>query len=333
MATAPTTRQEEELKVAPGPAPIESTQATTPEPREEYDQGLYLTGRPRLKDFLRYVRNHAVDPPNPGVLTEEWHAAHEVVRRLEKEEAGIANNPFIQPVSADNELLLEFIRNPLVKHSFNTVPTEVAYIDLSQLVVYQQQIDLTYVRKLRKKIASSTLSEEELFRLCLPDGQTLPPARWSRMHQDTYVFVSPSNDMRFLGAMPLEPHQITDYPPPGNIVGVVGVPIGFGTNFMNAIYAEKRLILNNGSHRAYALREMGITRVPCIVQHVSSREELKVLACTAVTDAPNFYLKEARPMMLKDYFDPRLRKVMPVYRRIRQITVKFSVDEAFIPAL
>jgi hypothetical protein len=78
---------------------------------------------------------------------------------------------------------------------------------------------------------------------------------------------------------------------------------------------------------------MGITRVPCIVQHVSSREELKVLACTAVTDAPNFYLKEPRPMMLKDYFDPRLHKVMPVHRRIRQITVKFQVDEAFIPAL
>jgi hypothetical protein len=38
-------------------------------------------------------------------------------------------------------------------------------------------------------------------------------------------------------------------------------------------------------------------------------------------------------MMLKDYFDPRLHKVMPVHRRIRQITVKFQVDEAFIPAL
>src|SRR2546430_11202463 len=42
----------------------------------------------------------------------------------------------------------------------------------------------------------------------------------------------------------------------------------------------RSLILNNGSHRAYALRELGITRVPCIVQHVSCREELNVLACT-----------------------------------------------------
>jgi hypothetical protein len=145
--------------------------------------------------------------------------------------------------------------------------------------------------------------------------------------------MSPSDDMRFLGSMPLEPENITDYPPPGNLAGVVGLAVGFGSNFLNAIYAEKRLILNNGSHRAYALRDLGITRVPCIVQHISSRDELSVLASTAITDAPNFYLQDPRPMMLKDYFDPRLRKVMPVHRRLRQVTVKFDVDVTFAPAL
>ena len=145
--------------------------------------------------------------------------------------------------------------------------------------------------------------------------------------------MSPSDDMRFLGSMSLEPENITDYPPPGNLAGVVGLAVGFGSNFLNAIYAEKRLILNNGSHRAYALRDLGIARVPCIVQHISSRDELSVLASTAITDAPNFYLQDPRPMMLKDYFDPRLRKVMPVHRRLRQVTVKFDVDVTFAPAL
>ena len=36
--------------------------------------------------------------------------------------------------------------------------------------------------------------------------------------------------------------------------------------------------------------------------------------------------------MLKDYFDPKLRKIIPVIRRLRQVTVKFQVDEAFVPA-
>jgi hypothetical protein len=332
MATAPVTKAEAERKVLSPSAETESRQAPTLEPQPGVDETLYLIGRPTLKQFLKYVRDNAVDPPGSGTLTEEWQAANEIVRKLEKEEADVANNPVIEPVDPDNELLLEFLKESLVRHSFNTVPTEVAFIDLESLVVYQHHIDLTFVRQLKAQIGA-TPTEEEIFRACLPCGAPETPVKWSRMHQDSYVFVSPSNDMRFLGVMALEPEHIKGYPPPGNLAGVVGLAVGFGSNFLNAIYVENRLILNNGSHRACALRELGITRVPCIVQHVSSREELNVLACTAVTDKPNFFLKEPRPMMLKDYFDSRLRKVMSVHRRLRQVRVKFEVDEAFIPAL
>lgn len=301
-------------------------------PQADADEYLYLIGQPTLKQFLRFVKDRAVNPEGSGNLTEEWQTANAVMRKLEKEEAGIANNPTIEPVSPDSELLLEFLKNPLVRNSFNTVPTEVAYVNLNELVVYQHHIDLTFVRRLEQNLKPH-LTEEEIFRFCLPNERVLPPAKWSRMHRDTYVFVSPSNDLRFLGVMPLEGNHVQGYPHPGNLVGVVGLAVGFGSNFVNAIYAEGRLILNNGSHRAYALREMGITRVPCIVQHVSCREQLNVLACTAVTDAPNFFLKEPRPMMLKDYFDPRLRKILPVHKRTRQVTVKFEIDDGFLPAL
>jgi hypothetical protein len=37
--------------------------------------------------------------------------------------------------------------------------------------------------------------------------------------------------------------------------------------------------------------------------------------------------------MLKDYFNPQLRKVMAVNRRVRQITVKFDIQEEYIPAV
>src|SRR5439155_17488803 len=120
---------------------------------------------------------------------------------------------------------------------------------------------------------------------------------------------------------------------PGNLVGVVGLAVGFGSNFLNAVYVENRLILNNGSHRAYALRKMGITHVPCIVQHLSSRDELDVLGPSEVRHDPDLYLKHPRPQMLKDYFNPKLYKVLPVRRRLRQITVRFEVDEYSVPVL
>src|SRR2546426_4350870 len=154
----------------------------------------------------------------------------------------------------------------------------------------------------------------------------------SRVHGNKFVFVSPSNDMRFLGTMKLQGGNIQDYPPPGNLAGVVGLAVGFGSNFMNAIYAERRLILNNGSHRAYALRKMGVTHVPCIIQHVSSREKLDVTAASKVVDKPDYYLKHPRPSMLRDYFNPKLHKVMPVHRQLKQIIVKFEVEDAYVPA-
>ncbi len=331
MATAPVKKE-----VGDGAASeitVDSVRTTAaPKPQTDTNENLYLIGRPTLKQFLRFVKDNAVHPPSSGELIEEWQAANRIVRALDKVEAGIADKPSIEPVDPENKLLLEFLQAPLVRHSFNTVPTEVAYIELDQLVVYQHHIDLTFAQKLKNRLGQSP-SEEEIFRTCLPCQPFSPPVKWSRTHRNTFVFMSPSDDMRFLGSMSLEPENITDYPPPGNLAGVVGLAVGFGSNFLNAIYAEKRLILNNGSHRAYALRDLGNARVPCIVQHISSRDELSVLASTAITDAPNFYLQDPRPMMLKDYFDPRLRKVMPVHRRLRQVTVKFDVDVTFAPAL
>src|SRR5207244_8942211 len=143
--------------------------------------------------------------------------------------------------------------------------------------------------------------------------------------------MSPSNELRFLGTMELLSAQIANYPPPGDLVGVVGIGVGFGSNFLNAVYAENRLILNNGSHRAYALRKLGITHVPCIVQHVSSRDELDMVASSEVCSNPDLYLQRPRPMMLRDYFHPKLHKVMPVHRRLRQVNVPFEVEEQDVP--
>ena len=37
--------------------------------------------------------------------------------------------------------------------------------------------------------------------------------------------------------------------------------------------------------------------------------------------------------MLKDYFQPQLRMVLPVHRRLSQVTVRIEVEEDFVPAL
>ena len=197
-------------------------------PQNEAAENLYLIGRPTLKQFLSFVKDHVVHGPSSGDLVEEWKAANAVVRTLEKEEAGLADDPAIQPVDPENELLLELLKNPLVRNSFNTVPSEVAYVELDRMVVYQHHIDLTHVQELKNSLGPSP-SEADIFRVCLPCDRPQPPAKWTRTHRDTFVFMSPSDDMRFLGAMQLEAENIKDYPPPGNLVGVIGLAVEEGS--------------------------------------------------------------------------------------------------------
>jgi len=310
----------EEKSIAPAAAPA-------------HDEYLYLTGRPRLRDLIHFARSHALTAPDEAALTATWQTAHERVRQLETDEAGIADDPPITPLGPEYEpLLTEFVKDPLVRAGFNTVPTDVALVELDRLVVYQKHIDLTYVRQLIRTIDPAP-SDAQIFRTCLLHDHDQPPVKWARVHHDTFVFVSPSNDLRFLGVVPLQGDQIKDRPPRGKFEGVVGVTVGLGSNFLNAIYAERRLILNNGSHRAYALRQLGVTHVPCIIQHARSRDEVDAVASSEVRKNPDLYLKHPRPPMVRDYFDPQLHLVMPAYRRLRQITVRFEVEESAIPAL
>jgi hypothetical protein len=103
MASIPV--QNELNNQAESPSPLRDSQTETATlPREDADEYLYLIGQPTLKQFLRFVKDRAIDSHHPGTLTEEWHAANAVVRSLEKEEIGIADNPAIDPVRPDDEL-------------------------------------------------------------------------------------------------------------------------------------------------------------------------------------------------------------------------------------
>ena len=299
------------------------------------EETLYLIGRPTLKQFLRFAKNNAANPPDEGTLTDEWEAASKVLGLLEEQEAGAPDNPpitTIEPDSTNEALLTEFLKDPLVRNSFNTVPTELALVELDRLVVYQHHIDLTYCGLLGRELGPSP-SDEQIFRTALLHDHPHPQVKWSRARGNQFVFISRSNDVRFLGAMKLHARNIVDYAHPGNLAGVIGLAVGFGSNFLNAVYAENRLILNNGSHRAYVLRKLGVTHVPCIIQHVSSRDKLDVLAASEVMERPDYYLKHPRPSMLKDYFNPKLHKIIQVRPQLKQITIKFEVDDVYVPTL
>lgn len=302
--------------------------------QQPQDEWVFLSGRPPMGEYLGFVKTNAADEDAVNILTlsDEWRAANARILELEQTEAGIANNPAIQAIPDHLNDLVKQVQDAVpFKKSFQVVPVTIGMIDLDQLVVFQKHINTTYAAEIKARLGA-TPSEKDVFELCLPLNDHPPPLRRMRVGPNSFVFVSPSNDIRFIESIDFDAGRIAGYDSLGSASGVIGIIVGFGSNYLNAVYANSRLVLNNGSHRAYALRDMGIKQAPCIVQHVNHPEELAVVSQPIATN-PAAYLVDARPSMLKDYFDPQLRKLVPVWRKSRQVKVEFGIDMMDVPGV
>src|SRR6266511_493874 len=83
---------------------------------------IYLTGRPTLHQFLSFVKREGAGPYEKGALIAEWQAANEHLQSLKTQEAGLADHPPVGKLGPEYEpLLIEFLRDPLVRHGFNAV--------------------------------------------------------------------------------------------------------------------------------------------------------------------------------------------------------------------
>jgi hypothetical protein len=129
----------------------------------------------------------------------------------------------------------------------------------------------------------------------------------------------------------LRPDQLVGYQATGPVAGVIALVVGFGSNYLNVLEIGGRMILNNGHHRACALWEMGIRRVPCVLQTITHPDEIEVHAPRAVRRSPAFYLTEPRPPLLRDYFDPVLSRRVPLGLTTKQVRLKYSVEEKDMP--
>ncbi len=294
----------------------------------EAGEEIWLLGQPDLGYFLKFVRDRAVGGADwsPRTLADEWRRANDYYYELEETEAEIADR--IECQELDRSLLPlaeEVIGSSWFQRAFDTLPITFAAVELDRLVVFQPNVTREFVDELKARLGPHP-DPKSLFRFCIPLEPPEPSVKVRRLGSRHYQLSSASADFRFLEAAIFQADQIVDYTSHGRIGAVIGAVVGFGSNFLNVIRDEhKRVLLNNGYHRAIALRELGFTHAPCIVQEVSRRDELAVAAGSTVNRTPFFYFGKKRPPLLKDFFDPKIRKVLPVRRMRRVVEIEFEV--------
>jgi hypothetical protein len=267
-----------------------------------------------------------------NLIPQKWRAASDYYETLAKSEAGIADKIEQRKFDSSLKSLVNAVKaDSRYQQTFDSLPTHFAMVELDKLVVHQIHVTGTFVKSLQARLSSKP-DAKSLFSFCLPLNKPDTPVQVEKIGSRRYAFRSESTDFRFQESILFRPEQIHDHQSYGPISGVVGLTVGFGSNFLNVIHDDDsgRMLLHNGYHRACALRAMGITHAPCIIQTVTRRDELDISAHADVAKSPGYYFNAPRPPLLKDYFDPKIRKLLPVKKMIRMVEVNFEVKEFWL---
>ncbi|BDI08051.1 hypothetical protein [Sphaerotilus microaerophilus] len=292
-----------------------------------------LLGPRQLSDLLSFARDLAPDGPPavaPALLADRWRAAARLYRELERSEAGCADAAEVLPLTGPQRRHVDrLIEVPAVRQTFDTVPVCFGWLPLDRLVVSQYSITRPNVDRMLAGLPRRP-GKLALTRLCLPLEPQHPDLRLVSRSEREFVFVSPSHDVRFLGAVPLVPAQAGELPLPGHVGGLIGLGVGHSPNLLNVVRFGKRFVINNGHHRAFALQALGATHAPCLIQVCENGEELDEAACSEICRNADLYFESPRPPLLRDYLRPELTIDLPVRQQLRELVIRVEVQRRLL---
>jgi hypothetical protein len=297
------------------------------------DVEVWLLGQPALSEYLDFVRTIVVGGAalDPAPVAAEWRAANAYYESLEKTQSGIADTARCEPLPASMAAQADQVRaSPAYQKTYDIMPSEFRMVELDKLVVCQKSVTWTFVDAIVARLGAAP-SGSALFDACVPVRERDLPVQAHTMGSGRFMFRSVSNDFRHHETTLLTPDQLRNYESHGPITNAVGVMLGFGSNFLSAVRVGKRLLLDNGYHRACALRALGVTHVPCVITTVATQDELEVVTKSSVARNADFYFKSHRPPLIRDYFDPKIRKAHTTHKLERIIEVTYKIKEYLVP--
>jgi len=306
-------------------------QENTPARKREGYAQICLLGQPPLSRFLEFAEEMVVADAvmDRATLIDEWRAANDYYRELERSEAGIADQGEHRELDSSLATLAAQVKShPSYRDAFDTLPTCFGMIELDRLIVHQWHITRNFVDAVKARVGTAP-DLAALFRTCMPLDAPKAPVQIEQIGPRRYVFRCESEDFGFHEPALLRPeHADASF---GAVASIVGLVLGFGANFLSAVRVGNRVLLNNGYHRACALRALGVTHAPCVIELATGLDELQITVNKRVAADAEFYIESARPPLLKDFFDPKIRKVLPIRKRVRRIEVDFDIRDVLVP--
>jgi hypothetical protein len=204
-------------------------------------------------------------------------------------------------------------------------------VEIDKLVAPQRTVNLEYVERLIERYPA-TPTMKDLFDVCISLKRDMDPIQHLEVAPNTHVFSSPNSDIRFLGAFVKDLNgEDCSYAEGGGLPAAAIIAfVGYGAAPVNVLSVGRRVILNNGFHRVFALRSIGVTKIPVVVQHMRNAQ----LECPPqVAGLPREYLlTHPRPVLVRDFFEPDFAITLKVRERIKTVTVSVVPGQHDVPS-
>jgi hypothetical protein len=255
-----------------------------------------------------------------------WSSASSAFQEIVAAGTDLPESIAVRPLdSSGNDYLTGIRNNPAFAKTFANIPISFAEVEIDKLVAGQRVVHLHWVRKIEKDGLPQNLTA-----FCLDPGQDSTPITIARTGNTAFTASSNNPNLRFLGAQekPYDASQPGQHPG-GQPIHAIALLLGYGISTVNVYRVGRRLILGNGFHRLYALRALGITHVPVVVQEVTHPKlempaKVGDVLCEHAVYTP-------RPALMKDFFDPRLVCEITQKPFIKTVQVAWGNNDAFVP--
>jgi hypothetical protein len=291
---------------------------------------LYLYAFTTQREVNQYIRTRISKSGNmpPEEILGAWRNIQVKVRSVVESEANLASSINFKTLDPnDHPRLKEILMSPGMSKNYFATSTRFALVDVDRLIAPQRHVNLEHVKKIQSRVPKQA-TLDDLIEICLASGSGVEPVQHSEVGHNFHVFSSQSGDLRFLGAF------VKDLQ--GEIAEQGGVPaggivafVGYGASEINVYEVGSKMILNNGFHRVYALRQMGFKELPVLVQEIKN-PSLEVPG-SILGVSSGYLLNHSRPVLLKDFFDEGFAIKLKVPKTVRTVKVRVMTEQFDLP--
>ncbi|NBW35827.1 MAG: hypothetical protein EBR30_12560 [Cytophagia bacterium] len=304
---------------------------TTNFSNNEFSKQLLLIAFASEAEIIQFISQQGSEDEVARIhnLLMTWSSLQEKVKKMLYEEEFLPETIQSQEIP---QQYMSKVKEYLSDNSIlKTFPDGVDYemVEIDKIVALQRTMDEDYTNLLKERW-SGKLEFEDILDICLSAKCGKSEVKHLVYDDNHHIFSSPNSDLRYLGSYykKIEDNDL-DYSGGGVPIAAIISFVGYGVQPISVYKVGNRVILNNGFHRVYALRSLGVKEIPVFVKKVHNAK---------INFPPNFlgFPKEyvldfPRPTMMKDFFESGF--VVPIHckKRAKVIQVRSNGSSLEIP--